>query len=122
MLSPRAQQALSTVPAFRGLGEDERKQVAGLVHEVPLEKGRVVYRAGDDADALYLVASGAVDVLDGENTIIRYGPGEIFGESVLMAGERRRVTTRIALDATLLVLSRAHLERLLELHPSLHER
>src|SRR5262245_7618041 len=41
---------------------------------------------------------------------------------MLMAGERRRVTTRIALDALLLVLSRAHLERLLELHPSLHER
>ena len=122
MLSPRAQQVLSSVPAFRGLGEDDRKQVAGLVNEVLLEKGRVVYHAGDDADALYLVASGAVDVLDGENTIIRYGPGEIFGESVLMAGERRRVTTRIALDATLLVLSRAHLERLLELHPSLHER
>lgn len=122
MLSPRALQALSAVPAFRGLGEDERKQVAGLIREVLLEKGRVVYRAGDDADALYLVASGAVDVLDGKKTIVRYGPGEIFGESVLMEGERRRVTTRIALDALLLVLSRAHLERLLELHPSLHER
>ena len=71
MLSPRAQQALSTVPAFRGLGEDERKQVAGLVREVLLEKGRVVYRAGDAADALYLVASGAVDVLDGKKTIVR---------------------------------------------------
>jgi NTE family protein len=122
VLSPRAQQALSSVPAFRGLGEDDRKQVAGLVREVLLEKGRVVYRAGDDADALYLVASGAVDVLDGEQMIIRYGPGEIFGESVLMAGERRRMTARIALDALLLVLSRTHLERLLELHPSLHER
>jgi len=55
-------------------------RVAGLVNEVLLEKGRVVYHAGDDADALYLVASGAVDVLDGENTIIRYGLGEIFGE------------------------------------------
>ena len=75
MLSPRAQQVLSSVPTFRGLGEDDRKQVAGLCNEVLLEKGRVVYRAGDDADALYLVASGAVDVLDGENTIIRYGPG-----------------------------------------------
>ena len=55
MLSPRALQALSAVPAFRGLGEDERKQVAWLIREVLLEKGRVVYRAGDDADALYLV-------------------------------------------------------------------
>ena len=65
MLSPRAQQALLTVPAFRRLGEHDRKEVAAVVQEVLLEKGRIVYRAGDDADALYLVASGVVDVLDG---------------------------------------------------------
>ena len=75
MLSPRAQQALFTLPAIRGLGEDEREQIAGLVQEVLLDKGRIVYRAGDDADALYLLVAGAVDVLDGENTIARYLSG-----------------------------------------------
>ena len=38
MLSPRAQQALSSVPAFRGLGEDDRKQVAGSVVYIFLEQ------------------------------------------------------------------------------------
>jgi NTE family protein len=122
MLSPRSQQALFTLPAFRGLGVAERKQVAGFFREIALDKDAVVYRAGDDADALYLLASGAVDVLDGEEVIARYGPGEVFGEAAVLAGERRAVTTRVALDAVLLVLPRHSIDRLLELHPSLHQR
>jgi len=121
-LSPRAQQTLFALPAFRGLPEAERREAAGLVHEMAIEKGATVYRTGDEADALYLVVSGAVDLLDGENIVARIGPGEPFGESVLVDGERRLATARVALDATLLVLPREGVALLLELHPSLRER
>src|SRR4029079_2507253 len=70
----------------------------------------------------YLVVVGAVDVVDGTRSVARYGPGEIFGEAVLVPGERRAVTTRVALDAVLVFLTRESLARLLELHPSLVER
>jgi len=122
MLSPRRQQILFTRPAFRGLGEAERQQIAGLFREIALPKGETLYRAGDDADALYLVVSGAVDVVDGTEVLTRYGHEEIFGEAVLMAGQRRVVTTRVALDVVLLVLPRESVDRLLELYPSLHQR
>jgi NTE family protein len=122
MLSPRSQQALFTLPALRGLGVAERKRAAGFFHEIALARDAVIYRAGDEADALYLLASGAVDVLDGAETIVRYGPGEVFGEAAIFPGERRVVTTRVALDAVLLVLPRDSIDRLLELHPSLHQR
>src|SRR5205809_980447 len=121
-LSPHGQQALFGLAAFRGLGEAERRDVAGLLREIAVGKGETVYRAGEDADALYIVASGAVGVLDGKQLIARYGPGEVFGESVLIAGERRLVTTCVALDAILLVLPRDSLARILERHPALHER
>jgi hypothetical protein len=61
MLSPRSQEALFTLPAFRGLGEADRKHVACFFREIALEKDAVVYSAGDEADALYLLVSGAVD-------------------------------------------------------------
>src|SRR5262249_59328678 len=64
-LSPRSQQALLSLPAFRGLGEAERKQVAERVRGIALEKGEIGYRAGDDADALYLVVAGAGRGTDG---------------------------------------------------------
>ena len=121
-LSPHSRQVLFTMPALRGLGEAERARVAGLFRETVLAKGETIYQAGDEADALYLVVAGAVDVVDGTRSVIRYGPGEIFGESVLVPGERRAVTTRVALDAVLVLLPQDSLARLLELHPSLHER
>jgi CRP-like cAMP-binding protein len=110
------------MPAFRGLGEAERARIVGLFSETSLAKGETVYQAGDEADALYLVVVGAVDVVDGTRSVARYGPGEIFGEAVLVPGERRAVTTRVALDAVLVFLTRESLALLLELHPSLVER
>src|SRR5262249_3177053 len=104
------------------LGAAARRQALGFFREVALAKDETVYRAGDDADALYLVVSGAVDLLDGSELFARQGPGQVFGEGALGAGERRAFTARVALDAVLLVLSRHGIERLLELHPELHER
>src|SRR5262249_46883772 len=121
-LSTLARQILFTRPAFRGLGEAERERIAPLFGEIVLAKGETIYQAGDDADALYLVVSGGVDVLEGTEAVARYEQGEVFGEGALMPGERRAVTTRVALDAVLLVLPRASIDRLLELHPSLHQR
>src|SRR5262245_54494870 len=122
VLSPRAQQALFALPSLRGIGEVQRRKIAGLVHEMVVAKGDIVYRADDDADALYLVASGAVDLLAGDKTVARFGPGEVFGEAVLVAGEKRLGTARVALDATLVVLPRESVARLLEIHPQLHHR
>src|SRR2546425_6969068 len=119
MLSPRAQQSLFTLPAFRGLGEAERQGIAGLFREIVLAKGETLYQAGDEADALYLIVSGAVDVVDGTQAIARYGPGEVFGEAVLVPGERRAVTTRVALDAVPLVPPRGSLHRPPQLQTSL---
>src|SRR5215472_15797372 len=122
MMSPLARQVLFAQPAFRHLGATGRTQAASFFREVALGKDETVYRAGDDADALYLVVSGAVDLLDGAELFARRGPGEAFGEGALVAGERRAFTVRVALDVVLLVLSRSGIERLLELHPQLHER
>src|SRR5215469_14025480 len=122
MLSPLARQVLFAQPAFRHLGAAARSQAAAFFREVAFGKDETVYRAGDDADALYLVVSGAVDLLEGSELFARQGPGQVFGEGALVPGERRAFTVRVALDAVLLVLSRSGIERLLELHPRLHER
>src|SRR4029450_6129968 len=101
VLSPRARQALFALPAFRHLGAAERTQAAGFFREVALGKDEPVYRAGDDADAIYLVVSGAVDLLDGAELFARQGPGEVFGEGALVAGERRAFTARGARQCVL---------------------
>jgi NTE family protein len=122
VLSLRARHVLFALPVFRNLSAAERTQAAGFFHEVTLGKDEPVYRAGDDADAIYLVVSGAVDLLEGAELFARLGPGGVFGEGALVAGERHAFTARVALDAVLLVLPRSGLKRLLDLHPRLHER
>jgi NTE family protein len=122
MLSPRSRQALFSTPAFRGLGEADREHASHFFREIALEKDELVYVAGAEADAIYLLVSGAVDVIEDGEPIARYHPGEVFGEGAVLTGERRAVTTRVALDAVLLVLPKASVDRLLELHPSLHQR
>src|SRR5262249_7554515 len=89
VLRPRARQALFAQPPFRQLGAAARTQALGFFREVALGKDATVYRAGDAADALYLVVSGAVDLLDGSELFARQGPGQVFGEGALVAGERR---------------------------------
>src|SRR5690242_11925369 len=121
-LSPCAQQILFGLPAFRSLGAADRHRALGFFREVTLARGETIYEAGDDADALYVVASGAVDVIAGTRSIARLTAGEVFGEAALVPGEHRSVTTRVALDAVLLVLPREALRRLLDLHPSLQRR
>src|SRR5262249_1801162 len=69
VLSPRGRQILFTLPALRGFGEHERDRIANLFTEIARTKGETIYEAGDEAEALYVVVSGAVDVLDGKRAI-----------------------------------------------------
>ena len=62
--SPRAQQALFALPAFRYLSEAERAQAADFFREVALGKDETVYRAGDEADALDRSIRGAERLLE----------------------------------------------------------
>lgn len=120
MLSQNAIQILATLPAFRGVALADRDFIVELFEEVRFQKGDLVFRKDDPGDALFLVASGSVDVVDGDQTIGRLGPGEWFGEMALITGERRSATIVVALDCHLLVLRRDAFERLVDFHPQLY--
>ena len=72
-----------------------------------------IVREGDEADAAYILVSGAVEVRQNGGPIAELGPGEVFGETALLVGGPRtasvhaltdvvtRVVTREALDAEL---------------------
>jgi monovalent cation:H+ antiporter, CPA1 family len=80
---------------------------------VPNER---IIRAGDRGDAVYFIASGAVEVrLPGRR--IRLGSGEFFGEMALLSG-RPRLADVVALTyCRLLVLRKIDFERFLAANP-----
>lgn len=76
-------------PLFAGLTPEQREVL--VLHFKPhtAQPGERIIRAGDAADALYLVSKGEVEVtIDGRRIQTR-GPGEFFGEMALLSGDPR---------------------------------
>lgn len=81
------------------------------MQERTVEPGAVIYREGDEADALYIIRDGEVEVLrahgDENVRLAVLRKGAIFGEAGIIRNKPRSTTTR-ALDAvTLVALPRA---------------
>lgn len=74
--------------------------------------GAIVFRQGDQGDRLYIVKSGALEVLaapaDGADPIpVAYlGPGEVLGELALLTGSPRSATVRCPEKAEVFVLEK----------------
>ena len=83
-----------------------------------LPGGRPLYKAGEPADALYLVKSGSLGVFDSP-TVLRHlvSAGESVGEISLLSGDQRQRSVRALRDCELLRLDRAGFERLLSQYP-----
>jgi CRP-like cAMP-binding protein len=86
-------------------------------------RGRVVYRAGEANEALFLLKTGRVQIAresgDGKRLISAVlGPHTFFGEMALVGQRFPQDSTAEAIeDALICVLSRKDLERLILQHP-----
>lgn len=64
------------------------------------EPGQFVFRQGDLGDRIYIVLSGAAEVLradgEGERVLARLGPGECFGEMAIVQEKARNASVRCA--------------------------
>lgn len=117
------QRALGELPLFQGLRDAELRQIADAVGARSVAAGRCVYRAGEDAAALYVVLSGRLRVvkLDSSGAEVE-GPeiaaGDVFGEGALLDHRTHSSEVRALEAAEVLVLPRALLDEFFEQHPS----
>jgi CRP-like cAMP-binding protein len=93
---------LRATPLFGMLDEASLEKLVALADVVTLKAGKTLFRAGDEGDDLYVVARGAVSVLDGDEQemIDQLGSGALFGEIAVLAGGRRTATVRTAIPTT----------------------
>ena len=104
---------LRQVPLFESLDDDAAKQLCELLETLDCEAQKVMFRAGEAGDAMYLIERGKVRIYvqatDGhEVTLTDLGRGDFFGEMALLDGQRRSANAVVAEDARLAVLSREH--------------
>ncbi|HET9497776.1 MAG TPA: Crp/Fnr family transcriptional regulator [Candidatus Limnocylindria bacterium] len=91
-------------PLFTGAEPDDLQEVVRHVRRRRFRRGEVIFHEGDPADALHVVASGAVKIVlssdEGDEAIIAtLHPGDFFGELSLLDGSPRSATAA-AVEAT----------------------
>jgi CRP-like cAMP-binding protein len=117
--SPRVTH-LSKIGLFSTLSAKELRVVDSLLHDRRYLKGEVVFDAGEEGQALYIVSSGKIAVCRqgefGKTHIAEFGEGAMFGELALLDGAPRSLQAVAAEDTVLAALSRAEFNGLIETH------
>lgn len=118
--SPRGRLAtLARIPMFAYCTERELLAVAGITRPVRYRTGSVVFREGDSGTTMFLVLSGQLQVLKGEQGIATLGAGANFGEMAMLDQPGRSATIEVLEDAELLVITREAFFALLKRDPTL---
>jgi len=104
---------LRQVPLFESLDDDAAKQLCDLLETLDCEKQKVLFRAGEAGDAMYIIERGkvriSVDATNGrELTLTELGRGDFFGEMALFDGQPRSANATASEESRLAVLSRQH--------------
>jgi CRP-like cAMP-binding protein len=114
---------LATSALFRPFSPQQRVDLARRFTGHDVAPGTDLIREGDAGRGLYVVLSGEVEVLKGEEpfetTLATLRAGDVFGEIALVRGTPATATVRAARQSTVLFLAREYFERLMQALPEL---
>ena len=104
---------LRQVPLFESLDDEAAKKLCQLLETLDCEAQKVLFRAGDAGDAMYLIERGkvriSVQATDGrELTLTELGQGDFFGDIALLDRQPRSANATVSEESRLAVLSREH--------------
>ena len=103
---------------FKGLSETQLQRLTSAVKERQIPKNQWLFHEGSSADRIYILKTGAVEMLTKVNgeyelpiNIIR-SKDECFGTSALVPPHEYSLSARCAEDATILEIKREDLEKI----------
>lgn len=117
-----AKPLLRSIALFEGLAEDDIDALAGALERRTFDAGAMIFAQGDAGTAMYIVASGNVNIYLPSSVSHRISlndiaRGEYFGELALFDDKPRSASALATTDTVLLELRRATLESYLERRP-----
>lgn len=104
---------------FSGLTTSQLKILEDFMHDRTYLPGEVVFDAGEDGQALYIIVSGKVLIChqgQPEKLIAVLDAGNFFGELALLDDSPRSAQARASEKTEICVLFRGDFERLMESH------
>jgi len=118
---------LEKIPLFEKLSDEERAQIATLMHLERHPANTVLCQQGEVGRTFYLIDRGLVIVRQADNrgvqrTLNQLGEGDFFGETSLLTGEPRDATITVLKDVEVFVLDMDDFDRLLEQHSNIRRK
>lgn len=113
---------LKAVPFFSQLSDHELELVRSVASERTYPKNAVVLTEGEMGDSLYVIQSGKVKVVigdeEGREIILKIlGPGDFFGEMSMIDKQPRSASVTTNEPSTFLVLTHSGFEHVIERAP-----
>lgn len=111
---------LSSCYLFNGLSETQLDNLIAIGNETRIQKGQWLFREDEDAQQMFVLKAGAVELLTTVEddielpiTILRE-PGNCFGTSTLVPPHKYSLSARGVEGGTLLTLKKADLDKLIK--------
>ena len=113
---------LNLASIFTALMPNERAEIAAKLKQITYETGDTVVEPGSVLQSLFVVGSGVLSVKrsdsgGGERELLRFGPGDTFGEIGLLMGISCGATVTALSHATVYELGKKDLAPVLEARP-----
>ena len=116
---------LAKTELFCGLSQRELRVIDAFVQERRFLADEIIFDAGEDSRALYVIASGKVAICQPERSatpLAVLAAGSFFGEMGLLDDSARSAQARAVEPTSLIVWSRTDFERLMDSHARIASR
>ncbi|MBB6444947.1 Crp/Fnr family transcriptional regulator [Bacillus benzoevorans] len=115
---------VSLVPIFNHLEEGQMDEIMNTARSIIFQKGEMIYQAGEQSDALYLVNKGKIRIYrlseSGKEQLVRIlRPGDFTGELALFNEGVHESYAEAMLETLVCVIKRTDLQKLLLKYPTI---
>ena len=111
---------LEEADLFKEIDSGVMNEIVNICFEENYAKDTVIFRKGEEADALYILEEGSVRLVIKDRGTITFGldqSGEVFGWSSMIESGRYTSTGVCATDSKVLKIDRDKLNRIFYRHP-----
>jgi CRP-like cAMP-binding protein len=109
------------VDVIQGMSAEAIDELLSIAQTVSQKKGDVLFKQGDPAEHLYVLESGAVELMlegAGRTTHLAQNPGELLGWSSVVGRDAYSATALVAEPTRLIQFHRDKVEKVLRNHPA----
>lgn len=112
---------MRTSPLFRPFDDAQRNELAARFKFLEIESDTVLLSAGSKPDGLYIVLAGHYQVRRDGATLATLGPGDLIGETALLAGDTIKSDVIARGKSLALCLSASEFREMIMTHPHVLE-